>query len=319
MITFCFLLNIITKNVILFLVIIMKLNLRAWMKDFNDSKILFELNIPGSHDSAAKNVQLSHFAKCQDKTIYEQLNIGIRAFDIRVAPKADRLKLVHGICRIFVNPSHWSPQMDMQDVLSQCYNFLEMNSSEVIILQFKNDSNRDQEKSFDILYNTYIKKNPEKWYLENRMPSLGEVRGKIVLIRRCKKENDSEYPQGCGIDFSDWEEQDTAVPDALILDTKSACGAKFIIQDRFKYAPVPRWAECIKPFLDARGTFSQKYIECYLSTAGGFKGPKRNAQYINGKFTEYILKKDCYYGIIYFDFPCADLTGKVISSNPLII
>lgn len=317
MITSCFLLNIINKNVILFLVIIMKLNLRAWMKNLHDNKRLFELNIPATHDSAAKNVQLSHFAKCQDRIIYEQLNIGIRALDIRVAPNAGRLKLVHGICRIFVKPSHWSPQMDMQDVLIQCYNFLEMNSSEVIILQFKNDSNREQEKSFDILYNTYIKKNPEKWYLENRIPTLGEVRGKIVLIRRCKKDDGKDYSLGCGIDFSNWVEQDTAVPDALTLDTKSDCGAKFIIQDRFKYAPVPRWSECIKPFLDARDAFLGKYIECYLSTAGGIKGPEQNAQYINGKFTEYPLKKGSYYGIIFFDFPSADLTRKVISSNEI--
>lgn len=295
----------------------MKLNLRAWMAGVDDSKKLFTLNIPGSHDSAADNVQLSHFAKCQDRSIYEQLNIGIRAFDIRVKPQKDRLKLVHGICKIFTAPNHTSRQMDMQDVLTQCYNFLDRNSNETIILQFKNDSNREMEKSFDNLYNTYIKENPDKWYLENRVPTIGEVRGRIVLLRRCEKDNGKDYPLGCGIDFSRWVEQDTAVPEALVLDTKSSDGAKFIIQDRFKYAPIPRWDECIKPFLDERREFAGEYIECYLSTAGGLKGPKRNAEYINQKFTEYHLKTNCYYGIIYFDFPSENLTEKLISSNQI--
>ncbi len=307
--------NIITKNVILFLVIILKLNLRVWMKDIGDSKKLFELNIPGSHDSTAKNVQLSHFAKCQDRSIYEQLNMGIRALDIRVKPCGNRLKMVHGICRVFVGTSHMSEQMDMQDVLNHCYKFLEKNSSEVIIFQFKNDSNLEMEKSFDNMYDTYIKENPDRWYLENRMPALSEVRGKIVLLRRCKKDDSRDYPLGCGIDFSNWVEQDTAVPYALLLDTKSSDGAKFIIQDRFKYKPIPRWDECIKPFLDARNEFSGEYIECYLSTAGGLKGPKKNAEYINRKFFNYDLKKNSYYGIIYFDFPSDNLTKKVILTN----
>lgn len=287
------------------------------MKDIEDSKKLFELNIPGSHDSVTNYVQLSHFAKCQDRSIYEQLNIGIRAFDIRVKPQKDRLKMVHGICRVFTNPSHMSEQMDMQDVLTHCYKFLERNSSEVIILQFKNDSNLEMEKSFDNLYNTYIKENPDKWYLENRIPALGEVRGRIVLIRRCAKEEGKDYPLGCGIDFSNWVEQDTAVPEPLMLDTKSSDGAEFMIQDRFKYTPIPRWADCIKPFLDNRSAFAGEYIECYLSTAGGLRGPKKNAEYINEKFLHYNLKKNCYYGILYFDFPSENLTKKVILSNQL--
>jgi hypothetical protein len=89
----------------------------------------------------------------------------------------------------------------------------------------------------------------------------------------------------------------------------------FTIQDRFKYKPEPRWSECIKPFLDGRGAFDGQYVICYLSTAGGKKGPKNNAKYINPQFIAYPLDKSRYYGTIYVDFPYEELTRKIIENN----
>ena len=36
-----------------------------------------------------------------------------------------------------------------------------------------------------------------------------------------------------------------------------------------------------------RSPFDGKYVICYLSTAGGLKGPKKNADYINALFLPY--------------------------------
>jgi 1-phosphatidylinositol phosphodiesterase len=287
------------------------------MKDIDDSKNLFALDIPGTHDCVTQFIQFPHISKCQDRNIYEQLNLGIRALDIRVQSKGDRLGMVHGIAKAFTNPNHLSSQMDMADVLNHCYNFLTKNPSETIIFQFKNDSNKEMEKCFNNLYYRYIKTNEDKWYLENRIPSMKEARGKIVLIRRCKMDlNNTEFTdENTGIDFSRWVEQDTAEPEALILDTNSKDKASFIIQDRFKYKPEPRWNECIKPFLDGRSEFDGRYVICYLSTAGGFKGPKRNAKYINPHFMAYEMDKNKYYGTIYLDFPFTELTKKIIENN----
>jgi 1-phosphatidylinositol phosphodiesterase len=295
----------------------MKIDLRAWMKDIDDSKNLFALDIPGTHDCVTQYIQFPHISKCQDMNIYEQLNCGIRALDIRVQSKGDRLGMVHGIAKAFTNPNRLSRQMDMADVLNHCYNFLSKNPSETIIFQFKNDSNKEMEKCFNNLYYRYIKTNEDKWYLENKIPTLGEARGKIVLIRRCKMDlNNAEFTdENTGIDFSHWVEQDTAEPDALILETNSKDNASFIIQDRFKYKPEPRWSECIKPFLDKRSEFDGRYVICYLSTAGGFKGPKRNAKYINPQFMAYEIDKNKYYGTIYLDFPSTELTKKIIKNN----
>lgn len=309
----------ITKNDILNLVIKMnseKINLRKWMEGIDDSRDLLSLNLVGTHDCVTQYVQLPHLARCQDRNIYEQLCLGIRGLDIRVKSKGGRLKMVHAFTKAFVNPSHFSAWMDMEDVLCHCYNFLDRNPSETIVFQFKNDSGKEMEKCFDILYNIYIKANADKWYLENRVPVLSECRGKIVLIRRCEMADREEYnDRNSGIDFSKWVEQDTAVPEPLMLKTSGENEATFIVQDRYKYKPVARWNECIKPFLDTMKPFDGTYIINYLSTAGGYKGPYNNSRYINPHFMDYPLDSENYYGMIYVDFPTPELTRKIIKTN----
>ncbi|MFR5875355.1 MAG: phosphatidylinositol-specific phospholipase C domain-containing protein [Eubacterium sp.] len=295
----------------------MRKDLKSWMNKLDDNRNLFELDIPGTHDCVTQFIQLPHICRCQNMNVYEQLCIGVRALDIRVQSRGERLGMVHGIAKAFNTPNRLGKQMDLADVLEHCFNFLRDNPSESIIFQFKNDSNNEMEKCFDNLYYRYIKGNEDKWYLENKIPSLGEVRGKLVLVRRCKMDlNNSDFTEdNTGIDFSRWAEQDTAVPEPLLLDTYSKDNASFIVQDRFKYKPVPRWSECIKPFLDARAEFDGQYVICYLSTAGGIKGPENNAKYINQKFMTYPIDKNKYYGTVYLDFPSAELTAKIIENN----
>ncbi len=294
----------------------MKINTSDWMKELDPNKPVLQYNIPGTHDCVTQYVQFSHISKCQNMNIYNQLCLGIRALDIRVASKEKRLVMVHGIAKAFNTPNRLGRQMDMEDVLGHCYRFLNENPSETIIFQFKNDSNSEDEKCFDNLFYTYINGNEEKWFAENRIPSLGEARGKIVLIRRCKSEKRNEFTDlNTGIDFSKWVEQDEAVPNPLVLKTSGEHAVSFIIQDRFKYKPVPRWNECIKPFLNRAKPFDGKYIIDYLSTAGGLKGPQKNARFINAEFLKYPLRKSNYYGTVYCDFPSKELVCKIIETN----
>lgn len=224
--------------------------------------------------------------------------------------------MVHGVAKAFNTPNHFGKQMDLADVLEQCYRFLDENPSETIVFQFKNDSGKEMEHCFDILFHRYIKNNQSKWYLENRSPLMNEARGKIILIRRCKMLQSNEYnPHNTGIDFSKWIEQDKPVPEPLTLKTGGENEMSFVIQDRYKYKPEPRWNDCIMPFLNAMTDFRGTYIINYLSTAGGLKGPYNNSKYINPAFMKYPLKKNTYYGMIYVDFPTEELVEKIIRTN----
>lgn len=292
------------------------MELRSWMSGVDSGTDLFRLNMAGTHDCVTRYVQFRHISRCQELDIYSQLCIGIRGLDIRVCSMGDRLGMVHGIAKAFNSKGIFRRQMDMADVLEQCYAFLDENPSETIVFQFKNDSRREMEKCFDNLFFTYIKKDENRWYLKNRTPSLSECRGRIVLLRRCAMSSRSEFTQdNTGIDFSRWIEQDTVSPKPLRLITGGQNSSVFIIQDRYKYKPEPRWNECILPFLDSMSGFKGKYVINYLSTAGGFKGPYKNSLYINKKFMEYPLDRGRYYGMIYMDFPTADLVEKIISVN----
>lgn len=292
----------------------MKLN--NWMADIDGKCDLLSLAIPGTHDSVTKYVQLEHICKTQDLTIREQLDIGIRALDIRVESSGEQLKMVHGIAKVFCTPNKLGKQMNLSYVLDQCYEFLHENPRETILFQFKNDNGKENEKCFDNLFFNYISKEPGKWFCENRVPLLDEARGKIYLIRRCKMaERDEFNEKNTGLDFSGWIEQDTVSPEPLTLNTGGSSPADFIIMDRFKYKPAPRWEECLKPFLDKADRFNGRYIINYLSTAGGLKGPKYNAEYINPRFITYPLDHSKYYGTIYSDFPAKELTMKIINAN----
>ena len=88
------------------------LNGRNWMSGIPDGRYIYEINIPGTHDSATaycKNttdnyVQLlgrpvfnsGEYARTQSLTLSEQLNAGVRYLDLRFAPKEGTLLLCHG-------------------------------------------------------------------------------------------------------------------------------------------------------------------------------------------------------------------------------
>lgn len=289
-----------------------KYDLNSWMRLLPDDLPLYELCLCGTHDCVTKNIAFSHFLCCQSMSIASQLSLGVRALDIRVRPVGRRLLMVHGaVCA----RTDSGEKMDMADVLAQCYAFLRKNPGECIVFQFKDDAGRDYEQAFANLYYTYISDHAEMWFLENRVPRLGEARGKIVLIRRCKKDASDQNltDANSGLDFSRWVEQDTAEPQPLPLECGN--GVRFLVQDRYKYKPQPRWHDCIRPFLDAARPFGGTYVINYLSTAGGLKGPRKNAEIINHYFLQYPLDPEKYYGTVYVDFPSEALVRKLIDRN----
>lgn len=295
----------------------MNINLSKWMEKIDDNTNLLSLDIPGAHDCAANFIQLPRLSRCQNTDIFGLLSLGVRALDIRVAPQDNKLVLVHAVHKAFVSSEKGARQLEMSDVIKMIKRFLKDNPSETVIFQFKNDNEKNMEYCFDMLWSQHISKDRNLWFTENRIPKIGEVRGKIFLLRRCEiyNVNKAYNSQTAGIDFSLWEDQKAATPEAEILLTHSKDNDAFIIQDRYKYAPKPRWRKCLLPFLNERKSFDGKYIICYTSTAGGFKGPKKNSDYINQRFLEYCLSKDRYYGILYFDFPTKEITKKVIENN----
>ena len=178
--------------------------MKKWMHSLQDSLNIAQINLPGTHDSCAYRVQFPMLSKCQNTTITEQLNSGIRFLDIRVEKEGNKLKLVHDIadCK---NAQKKSEKLYLDSVINDCRKFLTENPTETILLSYKRDDGANQEETFDTFFENYLE-NDSVWYRENRIPILKEVRGKIVLLNRdnIDKDNKKYTDFNTGINLSTW-------------------------------------------------------------------------------------------------------------------
>nr|POE47724.1 1-phosphatidylinositol phosphodiesterase [Quercus suber] len=168
-----------------FLAIYESTELGSWMRAFHDATPLAALSIPGTHNSATCFKALPS-VRCQAVSPREQLENGVRFFDIRVQPgrvedaQDASLTLVHGVF-----PISLTGPKKFQALLEVVYEFLRQHPSETVIFSLKREgvgATTDQQLA-QILHDHYTT-DASRWYTEPRVPRLGEARGKIVLLRR---------------------------------------------------------------------------------------------------------------------------------------
>lgn len=122
-------------------------------------------------------------SQCQELTtpLAVQLQSGIRVIDVRLAIIDSRLIAYHGI---------YPQQTPFQEILSILYDFLTASSTckETIVMSIKQeDFAKNSYLEFSRLVHEEIFNGPggrDMWYLKNRVPYLGEVRGKVVMFSR---------------------------------------------------------------------------------------------------------------------------------------
>ncbi|KAK45776.1 phosphatidylinositol diacylglycerol-lyase [Caballeronia jiangsuensis] len=184
----------------------------CWMSSLSDDLALNHLTLPGSHDTCAYTIE-DPLAKTQGATLAEQLAHGVRVLDIRCRHQDD---VFH------INHAHIPLGLMFEDVIAVCAAFLARHPGECIVMSVKDEcGSRDCTRSFAQTFGSYVRHHAgPRWYLDETIPSLGEVRGAIVLLRRFASES------ALGIDLSAWPENDTF---ELNLPT-----AAFSIQDEYR-------------------------------------------------------------------------------------
>ena len=173
--------------------------LNSWMEDnYVDSAPVFDsLNIiPATHNSAAifpRKVECCVpwlWAKCQGYTIRDQLNIGIRCFDLRLKlirdENGNRYQIVH----------YFESTYTFSDVMLEINDFLDNNDGETVFVMIKPDWNTRKNWRFsdlDDLWN-YIKNRDRVLKLDDEMNQtniknvklhelrFADVRGKIIMM-----------------------------------------------------------------------------------------------------------------------------------------
>lgn len=293
--------------------------MNKWMKKLSDLLPVSEINIPGTHDSCTAAVQFSVLSKCQNMTVTEQLNSGIRFLDIRVEQDGEKLKLVHDIadCK---SPVNRREKLYLEAVISDCKSFLSENPSETILISYKRDDGANQEDTFDVFYENYLEKD-SVWYKENRIPLLNEVRGKIVLLNRdnIDKSNGKYTDFNTGINLSTWVYQKDDISkiyeSAELLSRGGAItGKAFTVQDLYGLTPQKKWTLAIEPFIK-NPPEADGILISFFSCSSLLYNPKRSAEYINKKLNRITIEKQKKYGWIIMDYPTEKFIKEIINSN----
>jgi Domain of unknown function (DUF5050)/Phosphatidylinositol-specific phospholipase C, X domain len=172
-----------------------------WMAAIPDQKKLSEITIPGTHDSCTFKASVSPMSRCQNLTLPEQLAAGIRFIDIRCRHFHDKFELHHG--REYLG-------LDFDYVLDACRPFLRAHRRECIIMSVKEEHDAaGNKKTFEEVFDEYVRKDPDLWYLGNTIPALlPRNRGKVVLLRRFYIAPDSDRTRH-GIDLTAWVDNAT--------------------------------------------------------------------------------------------------------------
>lgn len=149
--------------------------LKSWMKDINDTVKVNDIIMPGSHDAGTYG--MSWLGSTQHLTIEEQLNLGVRYFDLRVNKTGNDYVIFHSI----INGTKFDP------ILDSVVKFIDENPSETLLLDFqhfKNDSD-------DYVYNEVSEKLKDKLVIQDETKdelrfidelSLKDARGKCIVF-----------------------------------------------------------------------------------------------------------------------------------------
>lgn len=151
---------------------------RAWLTSLRDSRTLNTLAFIGTHESAAKEFSGFLVHATQDKSITEQLEVGIRVFDMRVR------RYNNGFA---MHQDYKYLNKMFNDVVNDVKTFLTKHPKEFVILQMQEEYKpRDTTKSScKVLEDYYYKHWPNlfvrSWSVND---TIGQHRGKILLAQR---------------------------------------------------------------------------------------------------------------------------------------
>lgn len=193
----------------------------CWMKYVDNSKFLDELSIPGTHDSGTCSVDndtepQSSQAKCQQDYIPTQLLEGIRYFDIRLGKNDENGDpgIDHGACYLLKKDGNF---MHLSDVIGYFNTFLSENPTEALIMLVSRGNDEATDESLTTALGKVFDENPDLFYTSSRIPTLGEVRGKIVLLRRFGLAGNSVSSHTWGLDLTQWDDKIAAHTDSTSM------------------------------------------------------------------------------------------------------
>ncbi len=156
-----------------------------WMSRVSDDTYVSQLSIPGAHDAGTGHGFVGFigsfgesFARTQDKTIAEQWESGIRAFDLRPCVDGTELRINHGVIQT---------ALTLDEAFIMLCDLLDQHPSEaaIVIIRHETDGD-DNSSSWSGMMTSLLGSEPTKSHVVNFKPlmTMGEMRGKLLVLSR---------------------------------------------------------------------------------------------------------------------------------------
>ena len=305
-----------------------------WMYALDWSRKINRLTIPGTHDSGSMfHIPGHDYDQCQEILYAPQLELGARFLDIRLvyvkSAKGGINFAVHHSSdyqwSYFDQDSDYSNNPDcMNFVLQPCIEFLKAHPLECIIMSFKQEKPKVDYKTFEDAFRALLQKNDREntyCWVENRIPTLEEARGRIVLVNRLDDPDTPTNPSFPGyrpsyaILWPDWDSTRGGVFPSALID----------VEDHYKdTTTAAKWGKVKDHFDKSSGKLSGNpndeayWYVTFVSCAPGNASPYRWAKTMNPLVLGYLQdpvnapSANERLGTILMDFPPQDLVDKIV-------
>jgi len=240
-----------------------------WMRGLAGSRSLASLSIPGTHETMS--IHGGAWTQTQEDfgdsggTLAAQLTAGIRMIDIRARVNDGNTFTIHH------GGTYQNANFD--DVLGRLAAFLAAHPGETVLMRLKQEctgeigscTDASGQNSFTQIFTSYVAKNRALWWTPSvsgdaAMPTLGDVRGKVVLVVMNGAHGGRFAGYGLG-QFGDWND-----------------GSSAYVQDNYNVPNVGAIAtkrDQVRRFLDATsaGDPARMYVN-FASGASVFAQPQ---------------------------------------------
>ncbi|WP_432014034.1 phosphatidylinositol-specific phospholipase C [Streptomyces cucumeris] len=254
-----------------------------WLSAIPDATPVQRLTLPGTHDSGARHG--GPWTECQNTAIIDQLTSGIRFLDIRCRAFDNAFPIHHGA---------FYQHLNFDDVLIACRDFLSAHPTETVLMRVKQEYSEESAEEFRRIFDTYLDKGWRSLFrLDTTLPTLGESRGRVVLL------GDSGAMPG------------VRYGDAQLFD----------IQDDYMAEPFGKYPKIEAQFRKAVAQPGKLFMN-YVSTAA-LLPPRWNSDRLNPKVRGFLEGAGTQgltgLGIVPMDFPntASGLVDALIRKNPV--
>lgn len=170
------------------------------------------------------SIRNAQYFRCQDLSLYDQLNGGIRAFDLRYSwnPDNQTIGFYHGMPFAILSRAYRSfhtlaeallaPNTTLEDVFSGFYAWLDKHPTEALLISMKYESGPHRQDTAALqqhLYSILNSDEAKQYWVQTsgHLGTLGEARGKMTLLQRfewSKLPNTATQRMGISLSPSQW-------------------------------------------------------------------------------------------------------------------